>query len=356
MTKFRLFCLLCVSLLLALPAHAQGGADDLLGRINGLRSSLGLPGYTTNPALAAAAQSHAGWMAATGSVSHFQPDGSGPRDRARAAGYSSPLVSENIYMGGIATVNDAWNFWINSPVHYAGLTSPNYDNIGIGIASGEGGRAFVLVFGGSSGTVNASIRPGSAAAGGGAAPAAGPPPQPSFVVGLDSQGNIMHEVQPGDTIGDIALIYGYGWAEVPYMLEINGLTWDDIRRLQIGSVFLVPPADGTYTPTPDMSTATPTATTPPPTATPTTTPTPDNIVAPATFVLPTQAAVLVRPLPTATPAQVAAVLPTPPTLTEPAAAETPLQRQPWLLVLVALQLVVLVAAGAELLRRMRRRL
>ena len=101
------------------------------------------------------------------------------------------------------------------------------------------------------------------------------------MLGLDEDGNIKHEVLPGHTIGDIALFYGYTWEDIPAMLELNGLTQDDIRALQPGSVFLVPPKAGTFTPTgaasPPAATVTAslaaqrTNTAPPPTMTPSST-------------------------------------------------------------------------------------
>ena len=81
----------------------------------------------------------------------------------------------------------------------------------------------------------------------------------------------MHEVQPEDTMGQIALIYGYTWEDIPYMLEINDMSVEDIPRLKIGSVFLVPPKDGTFTPMPPTPSSTtsalPGAATPSPEAT-----------------------------------------------------------------------------------------
>ena len=112
----------------------------------------------------------------------------------------------------------------------------------------------MLVFGNSTGRLlEASVRAG---AGAGSTAAAGPP---AYVLGLDEVGNIRHEIQPGQDLGTIALIYGYTWDDIPYMLEINGMSWEDIRLLQPGAVFLVPPKDGTYTPAP-AATATETAT------------------------------------------------------------------------------------------------
>lgn len=249
-----LACLLAITSLLVVSVRAQGAQADLLARVNGLRQALGLPAYSLHAALNAAAGNHAEWLARTGNFSHSQEDGTGPRTRAQNAGYSSNWVSENYYMGGSAVTETAWSFWLNSPAHYAGLVSPYYDNIGIGSASRAGRTSYVLVFGNSAGRLSASSTT-TGASGDDVVRAA-----PSFVVGLDAVGNIMHEVQSGDTMGDIALIYGYTWADIPYMLEINGMAAEDIRLLKPGSVFLVPPKDGTFTPEPAKPDATPTST------------------------------------------------------------------------------------------------
>ena len=243
--KPRLLLFLALVILEISSAAAQDTQSVLLARINSLRRSQGLPAYSISAALNAAANNHARWMARTGKVSHQQDDGTGPRTRARNAGYSSSWVSENIYRGLRASALDAWNWWLGSPIHYAGITSPNYDNVGVGSASGEYGTAYVLVFGNSLGRAPASRANAAQLSAGVNAPAA-----PSFVLGLDDVGNIKHEIQTGDTIGNIALIYGYTWADIPYMLEINDMTLDDIRLIQPGSVFLVPPKDGTFTPVP----------------------------------------------------------------------------------------------------------
>lgn len=228
------------------PVAAQDAQSVLLARINNLRWSQGLPAYAISAALNTAARQHAAWMARTGQVSHQQEDGSGPRERARQAGYASNWVSENIYRSPGASPLDAWNWWLASPIHYAGIVSPNYDNVGIGSASGAYGLAYVLVFGNSRGRASAAgeqqlpIDNIAAAA-------------PAYVLGIDAVGNIKHEIQPGDTLGSIALIYGYSWADIPYMLEINDMTQADMRLIQPGDVFLVPPKDGTYTPMPNAA-------------------------------------------------------------------------------------------------------
>jgi hypothetical protein len=244
---------------LLVPAFAHAQSGDLLARVNALRASVGRPPYALNGTLSAAAQDQAQWMASTGSVSHTRPDGSGPRSRAAAYGYPSAQVSENIYAGTNASADSAWNFWVNSGIHYAGLVNPNYNEIGVGVASSGWGTAFVLVFGNSGGPSLAAV----SASGSGGGGASGPP---SYVVGADEFGNIMHEVQPGDTLGDIALIYGYTWDDLPAMMALNEIT--DVRDLDVGSVFLVPPRSGTFTPTPSTPTPTYTPSPVPPTITP----------------------------------------------------------------------------------------
>src|SRR5262245_25606098 len=103
----------CVALL-ALSIRALAAQDevgDLLGRINNLRGSKGLAGYTLNGALSAAGQSQAQWMIDNAcAIMHIHPDGSSPRTRAAAFGYPSSDVSENIYCGTAASTDDAWVF------------------------------------------------------------------------------------------------------------------------------------------------------------------------------------------------------------------------------------------------------
>jgi hypothetical protein len=145
------FCLGWILLLAAaaLPtAHAQDDVSWLLGQINNLRASKGLPPYTLNAQLSAAATQQSQYLAETCNVVHTWPDGTSPQMRAAAQGYPGDHVIENIYAGTNATAADAWNFWLNSPVHYAGLTNTVDDEIGIGIAHGGlCGHAYTLDFG-----------------------------------------------------------------------------------------------------------------------------------------------------------------------------------------------------------------
>jgi hypothetical protein len=345
-------------LFLLLPGlvQAQGSAGDLLARINNLRGSLGLAGYTVNGALNAAAQSQAQWMAESATISHVRPDGSGPRTRAVNAGYPTTDVSENIYGGTNANIDSAWSFWVNSGIHYRGLTEPRFQEVGIGIATSSWGSTFVLVFGNPGGPP--PFVPPPAGSGGGGGPSA----PPSYVRGLDPNGFIMHEIQPEDTLGDIALLYGYTWDDIPYMMQVNDIA--DNRSLQIGEIFLVPPHDGTYTPTPGDadSAATPEAESQSAGAQATETPEPTNI--PTFTPLPTTAGIataaampeviaMAQP-PSAAPLEVAEAS----TSAAPVLAGGTITRSgpsPWLAVALVVQVGLLLLAGFEFVRRARRK-
>ena len=138
--KRILIALLLLLLCGAAPASAQDAVSFLLMRANSLRAGQGLPAYSIHPALTAAAVNHARWMAENNRVDHFQFDGTGVRTRAPNAGFPSSWVGENIFLGSSAGPEAAWNWWLNSPVHYAGLVSPNYDMIGVGSATAGGAR------------------------------------------------------------------------------------------------------------------------------------------------------------------------------------------------------------------------
>ncbi|MBW4439389.1 MAG: LysM peptidoglycan-binding domain-containing protein [Pleurocapsa minor GSE-CHR-MK-17-07R] len=385
----RMLCAVCLSLLAGggWAAHAQDAASELFSRVNNLRASVGRGPYAYNGALAAAAQDQANWMLATGSVSHTRPDGSGPRTRALNAGYPSTTVGENIYIGGLASVDTAWTFWVNSGVHYNGMVNAAFTEMGVGVAADASGAAFVLVFGNSGGpppppaNSGASAGAAVAAAGnsGGSSPAQSGPP--AYFAGVDANGNILHVVQQGDTLGDIALIYGYNWDDLPRMMAANNLT--DVRDLEVGSMFLVPPRGGTFTPTPGGPTNTPTPV--PPTQTPvpasitpyvalmpvqqatlvvtpivaltvTLTPTPTETPGVATAAaLPEEIAALASIAATSSPSPDASGTPAPASASSANTAGQPGGLGVIIAAAVAVQVAVLAYAGAEYVRRGRRK-
>lgn len=177
-----LWILLIANGLAPRTAHAQDDVSWLLAQINNLRAGLGLPPYTLNAQLSAAATQQSQYLTQTCNIAHVWPDGSSPSSRAAAQGYAGDHVIENIYAGSNATAADAWNFWITSPVHYSGLVNTLVTEIGIGIAHGGlCGHAFTLVFGRAGGSAPV-VASGNPAAPGAAVPAAPPPyvpPPPS---------------------------------------------------------------------------------------------------------------------------------------------------------------------------------
>jgi Cysteine-rich secretory protein family/LysM domain len=353
MLRKLLYLIIIIALNVA-PTNAQDVVSDLLGRINTLRANLGLSPYTLRPSLSAAAQNQAQWMANTGQVSHVQPDGSRPVDRAQANAYPSSWVGENIYIGGLATVDDAWNFWLNSAIHYAGLTSSNYNDVGIAMARGENGQAFVLVFGNSGSNSRGSSTVSSNNDNTSSAPAA----PPLAIIGNDEFGNIQYELQEGDTLGDILLLFAYTWEDLPALMALNNLTDADIRSLEVGQVLLVPPAEGTWTATPVEATAEITEEVAVEMIEAIIEPINNNeeLAAPATFIASTattspratQALVISTAIPTQ-----ALIIPTP--FPENTAPQTAAQSSPpaWLIAAIIVQVAVLIYASYELLKRWR---
>ncbi len=334
------------------PAWAQEQAT-LTERVNALRSGRGLPAYTRNAVLDSAAQQQAEWMATTGNVSHIQPNGSTPVSRAMSLGYPSRWVAENIYGGGNASIEDAWNFWINSSVHYQGLTHASYTELGVGVARLQAGTAYVLVFGNpttqwDTGVVASTGGQSVATNGEANAAAAVPPP---FVLGTDEHGNIQHQIQVGDTLGSIALIYGYTWDDIPLILQLNGMGENNL--LEEGEVLLIPPKSGTYTPTPMLETATPVITITPQVQVVALHPTrtaPPPSVTPLHVVTQNAPSELLASLRTPTPTINTILTATP---FPPSTRVTTSQPSGWWGVAVGLQVLFVVGAGYEFIRNRR---
>jgi len=339
--------------------------------MNALRSSKGLPAYSVNGSLTAAAQSQAQWLVDNGcAIAHTHPDGSNPRSRARAAGYGSDAVGENIYCGGIAKTDNAWTFWMNSGIHYAGLVNTRYKEVGVAVGRGAAGTSFVIVFGDPGGP---EFVPPAAVGGGKGSAGSAPQAPPSYVVGVDAHGNIEHQIQSGDTLGQIALIYGYTWNDIPRMLALNGMTEADYRKLKEGEIFLVPPKAGTFTPTPGDAAPSPDPVASPTSAIPTPFPEdplnlqPDPTSNATVTIEPTGAPIARVATADSVPERMVAFQPTSvpsPTIQSVAMAGTNAPAvmdagvlpstsgtPSWLVVALAVQMVVLVGAGVEYVRR-----
>jgi len=136
---------------------AQDDAGTILAQINGLRASKGLPPLSMNGALTAAATAHSTYLANNRRTDpHVEANGSTPHSRITAAGYGGSYVGENVYGGSMATAAIAWNYWLNSPVHYTGMTNPGFSEIGIGVVRGPFGTFYTTDFGGGGSPVAAA--------------------------------------------------------------------------------------------------------------------------------------------------------------------------------------------------------
>jgi LysM repeat protein len=190
--------------------------------VNALRASLGLSPFTVDPLLTYAAQSHATWIATTGQYSHTGEGGSTPQDRALAAGYAGS-VAENFVAGTGLTPGGAVEWWRNSAIHYAALTS-SAQHVGVGFARRGDNNIYVLV----AGRPSPPPRPRTA---GGAAEEEeedeGPIVVPITRAEPDANGRIVHEVQQGQTAWAIAAVYG---VDLDEMLRINNLTRPVVLR------------------------------------------------------------------------------------------------------------------------------
>jgi uncharacterized protein YkwD len=124
-----------------------GDAEWLLSQINALRQSKGVPALAYNAQLAAAANAHSTYLSTHPWTSaHVEDNGSTPSSRAWAAGYPGKLVGENVVGGLTADAQWAFNWWMNSPVHFQNMLG-SWQEIGIGVVYGETGHWYTLVFG-----------------------------------------------------------------------------------------------------------------------------------------------------------------------------------------------------------------
>lgn len=276
------FILLCGSLGLsatrvevarAAPVH-QVNVYDLVNAVNALRASYGLPAYSINSILMFTAQNQADFMAATGNVTHSGPGGIGLTDRLLAAGY--PLAgdlslggfrAENITSGGEnSTAQDAVDRWMGDAPHQNTMLSPDLTEIGAGVAF-VNGRVYLVIDCARPTTANAPSGVSTSSIESGATvPAAEAVILPITLSTPNAEGQVIHEVLPGQTLWQIAISYT---VKVDDIKRLNNLVTNDIYPGERLLISLVPtPVPVTLTPTSPAS-ATPLPETFPTTISPT---------------------------------------------------------------------------------------
>lgn len=250
----------CSALALTLPAKRSASASrlenlpnatpgEVIAAVNQLRAAKGLPTYNENAILMGTAQGQADYMASTGTVSHTGPGGITVTARLLQAGY--PLAgdlslggfrSENIVAGFGMTAAAAVQSWTGDDIHLHTMLSSDLQEIGAGVAEAAGMTYYVID----------TARP----TGSGVPQAYTPGAESSYSAALneiivpvsistpDVSGNLVHVVQAGQSLWQIAIAYG---------VKIDG-----IRALnQLPQSYQIQPGDklliarvGTATPAP----------------------------------------------------------------------------------------------------------
>jgi uncharacterized protein YkwD len=110
--------------------------SNVLSLTNESRTEYSLPALVLNTKLSQAAQAKAADMAAKGYFAHTSPDGRTPWSFIQAAGYYYMTAGENLAVD-FTQAENVETAWMNSPGHRANILNTNYEEIGIGIASGQ---------------------------------------------------------------------------------------------------------------------------------------------------------------------------------------------------------------------------
>ena len=114
------------------PVWGEAEEAAFVGRINGLRASLGLPTLAIDPELTAQARIWAQTMKDAGNIFHTDHLDAG-------IGADWQKLGENVGVGG--TVDSLFDAFVASPKHYENLVDPAYRFVGIGVVW-DGDRMF----------------------------------------------------------------------------------------------------------------------------------------------------------------------------------------------------------------------
>ncbi|MEK6220664.1 MAG: CAP domain-containing protein [Chloroflexota bacterium] len=238
-------------------AREFNSPSAVIAQINAYRSENGLYSYQPNSILMTTAQDQSNYMASTGSISHVGAGGTSPKDRGYAAGYGDGQIifmSEIIYGGNNATIDDAMAFWKSSSNHNPWVLSSNYVDIGAGVAT-DGTSVYYT-------TVMAYVA-------GGVAPTPGIDDGgntggevitvPVLISPPNADRSVIHTVQSGQTLVGIATAYSVPLSQ---LFELNGLNENSYIFPEDEIIIITALALGTSTPTATIEapTATPTPT------------------------------------------------------------------------------------------------
>ena len=128
-------------------AHAQddaAGVEQMLIRINQMRSAAGIATLARDARLDASARAHSADMAANDMLEHVSPRSGDPMARIAAAGLPNVQVAENIALN--ADVLAAHGALVGSDAHRANLLNPALTHIGLAAVRSPRGVYVTQVF------------------------------------------------------------------------------------------------------------------------------------------------------------------------------------------------------------------
>lgn len=213
-------------------------AQTLIAEVNALRVNNGLQPYTVNATLMAVAQAHTEYQAATGTVTHYGADGSRPYQRALAAGYPvggdislGGFYSENIVAGSGVTPAQAVQIWQGDAPHLNTMLSPYLTEVGAGVVDVDGYIYYTLDASTPSGTtVSYTPDPNVTPGGTEGVDDSGALPTLDWIMPVitstpKDDGQVIHEVQVGQSLWGIADVYG---TTVQEIRSLNNMGADDL--------------------------------------------------------------------------------------------------------------------------------
>jgi uncharacterized protein YkwD len=209
-------------------ATLAGSPYDLVNAVNALRASFGLAPYRISSILMSTAQAQADFLAATGSMTHSGPGGISFTERLLAAGY--PLAGD-LSAGGFRAENitggdesmpaeAAVDQWTRDSLHLNTMVSQNLTEIGAGVAISKGRVYYVIDC---ALPTTDGLPPGLATsiAGGSPLPENAAVIIPISVSTPNTEGNVIHEVRPGQTLWQIAITYE---VKIDEIKQLNNLS------------------------------------------------------------------------------------------------------------------------------------
>jgi uncharacterized protein YkwD len=245
--SWQFFCSFLVSTIVALlplsntlTSHAESvntspaanSSYDLINAVNTLRAAYGLAEYGINDILMHTAQSQADFMASTGNVTHSGPGGIGLTDRLLAAGYplggdlsAGGFRAENITSGNEnRSAQSAVDGWTGDALHLNTMISPNLTEIGAGVAVADG-KVYYVIDCALPNTGSAPQISTSASGSEATLTALDVPVSVAIVSTPNSDGDVIHEVKPGESLWQIAITYE---VRIDDIKRLNNLTDNNI--------------------------------------------------------------------------------------------------------------------------------